>query len=101
MAAMGYQALKLNTGAYNTAFGWSCGSANTTGNNLAMFGANQQSGNFNQVTMIGVGDTATASNQMRFGSSAIVNGAVNAEVNTSANVWNVFINGVAHKILLA
>ena len=89
------------TGTQNTAVGRTSLSVNTTGNNLAMFGANQQSGDFNQVTMIGVGDTATASNQMRFGSSAIVNGALAAEVNTSANVWNVFINGVAHKILLA
>ena len=51
--------------------------------------------------MIGCNDTATASNQMRFGSSAYNNGAVNAEVNASTQVWNVFINGVAQKILLA
>ena len=51
--------------------------------------------------MIGVGDTATGNNQMRFGSVVIPNGAVNAEVNASSKVWNVFINGVAQKILLA
>jgi hypothetical protein len=51
--------------------------------------------------MIGVADTATGNNQMRFGSVGFVNGAVNVEVNASAKVWNVFINGVAQKILLA
>jgi hypothetical protein len=51
--------------------------------------------------MLGVTDTATGSNQMRFGSAGVNNGAVTAEVNASANVWNVFINGVAQKILLA
>lgn len=99
--AVGYRALKANLSGYNTAVGWSCLSANITGNNLVAIGANQQSGNFEQTSMIGVADTATGNNQMRFGSSAIINGAVATEVNLSSKVWNVFINGVAQKILLA
>jgi hypothetical protein len=99
--AMGYRSLKDNNGNYNTAYGWQSASANTTGDNLSIFGANQQTGNFSQTSMVGVGDTATGNNQFRFGSASIVNGAVNVEVNASSKVWNVFINGVAQKILLA
>ena len=36
-----------------------------------------------------------------FGSSIVNYGAVTTEVNASSKVWNVFINGVAYKILLA
>jgi hypothetical protein len=45
--------------------------------------------------MIGVSDTATGGNQMRFGSATIVNGAVTAALTPQAKVWNVVINGVA------
>ena len=100
--ASGFAALNANTtGHTNTAFGVRAGSNNTTGILNVIIGAEQQTGNFSQTTMIGAGDTATGSNQMRFGSSAIVNGAVATEVNASSKVWNVFINGVAQKILLA
>jgi hypothetical protein len=88
------------TGSFNTAFGEACLSNNTTGQLNVAFGLNQQSGNFEQVTMIGIADTATGNNQMRFGSSAYVNGAVNTEVVVSDKTWSVFINGVAYKILL-
>jgi uncharacterized membrane protein len=44
---------------------------------------------------------ATDSNKFVVGTAAVNAGAVAAEVNTSANVWNVVINGVAQKILLA
>jgi hypothetical protein len=37
---------------------------------------------------------------MRFGSSAVNNGAVATEVVVSDRTWAVFINGVAYKILL-
>jgi hypothetical protein len=45
--------------------------------------------------------TATASNQFVVGSGAYPAGAVATEVNASSKVWNVIINGVAQKILLA
>jgi hypothetical protein len=99
--AIGFQALTNNTASYNTAIGWSTLSNNTVGGDLVAIGANQQSNNYGGVSMIGILDTATGNNQMRFGSSAVVNGAVTTEVNASTKVWNVFINGVAQKILLA
>jgi trimeric autotransporter adhesin len=100
--AIGDSALSANTtGNYNTAVGCGAGSGNTNGILNVCIGHVANNNNFNYVSMIGCNDTATGDNQMRFGSSSYANGAVAAEVNTSANVWNVFINGVAHKILLA
>ena len=52
-------------------------------------------------TLLGNAATSTANNQFVVGSSSTNAGAVAAEVNTSANVWTVIINGVARKILLA
>ena len=52
-------------------------------------------------TILGNAATSTANNQFVVGSSSTNAGAVAAEVNTSANVWNIIINGVARKILLA
>jgi hypothetical protein len=102
IVAVGYQSLRANTtGQQNTAVGLASLSGNTTGNFSNAFGYNQQNGNFSEVSMIGISDTATGNNQMRFGSVTIVNGAVATEVNVSSKVWNVFINGVAQKILLA
>ena len=57
--------------------------------------------NHSNCTLLGYGATSTANNQFVVGSTGTVAGAVAAEVNTSANVWNVIINGVARKILLA
>jgi uncharacterized membrane protein len=51
--------------------------------------------------VLGRSAAATAANQFVVGSSTYNAGSVSAEVNTSANVWNVIINGVARKILLA
>jgi uncharacterized membrane protein len=53
------------------------------------------------VVILGIDAQATASNQFVVGTATVNAGAVTAEVNTSANVWNVIINGVAQKILLA
>jgi hypothetical protein len=98
----GNNALNSNTtGTENVAIGYSALSNNTTGNFNVAIGYNQQSGNNGGVTMIGNSDSATGSNQMRFGSSRVPNGAVSTEINASSQVWNVFINGTARKILLA
>ena len=51
--------------------------------------------------VLGYGAESTLSNQFVVGSTTESAGAVAAEVNSSANVWNVIINGVARKILLA
>lgn len=79
-------ALGVTTGSKNTII-----SAKTTGLPSAMTGS----------TIIGYGASATGNNQFSVGSVAENAGTVTAEVNASANVWNVIINGVARKILLA
>ncbi len=72
-----------------------------TGSTNTVIGVSASSATFTGCIVLGSGATATASNQCVFGSLTTVAGAVAAEVNTSANVWNVIINGVARKILLA
>jgi hypothetical protein len=74
--------------------------SNTTGSNNTAIGWNQTCTNFSGVSMIGSSDIATASNQMRFGSTTINNGTVATETLVSDRSWAVFINGVAYKILL-
>ena len=51
--------------------------------------------------MLGKDATATGNNQFVVGSTGTVAGAVTPAVNTSTQYWNVVINGVAQKILLA
>jgi uncharacterized membrane protein len=51
--------------------------------------------------ILGMGATATASNQCVFGSAGINAGAVTVTAAPQAKVWNVVINGVAQQILLA
>jgi hypothetical protein len=74
---------------------------NIVGSNNTALGHSTVSGNFSGSLILGQGATATANNQFVVGSVGTIAGAVTAEVNTSANVWNVIINGVARKILLA
>jgi len=116
--ALGTQSLFQNTGNSNTAVGTETMFNNTTGrenvaigframqNNVSgikntAIGYNTQSGNFNGSVILGQDAIATAANQFVVGSTGTNAGSVAAEVNTSANVWNVVINGVARKILLA
>lgn len=117
--AIGYDALKICTNSNNTAIGFqagvniSSGGGNTfvgkdsgktfaTGsNNIAIGNGQTGAAGIAGTIMIGVGDTATGSNQCRFGSTTVAAGAVTAEVVAQANTWSVFINGVARKILLA
>jgi len=74
---------------------------NTTGSSNTSIGQGTVSGNFSGSVIIGRDATATANNQFVIGSSAYNAGSVTAESNLSTNVWNVIINGVARKILLA
>jgi hypothetical protein len=99
---LGFQALLSNTtGQSNTAVGVFALSGNTTGSNNTAVGNSTNSGNFTGSVILGSSATATGNNQFVVGTAAINAGAVTAEVNVSANVWNVVINGVARKILLA
>jgi hypothetical protein len=99
--AIGSDALRLTTGFSNTGIGGNALNANTTGFNNTAIGYNNQSGNFSGCLILGVSATATANNQFVVGSSTVNAGAVVTETNTSSQVWNVIINGVARKILLA
>jgi len=101
-AAYGNQALLSNSSAsFNTAFGVACLSANSTGASNSSIGYNTSSGNFSGSVILGREATATASNQFVVGSTGTNAGAVATESNSSTKVWNVIINGVAQKILLA
>ena len=117
--AVGYRALFNNTGGDNTAVGAFYAmfanttgtrntgigayalNGNTTGQYNTAIGYNTSSGNFSNSTILGYGAAASADNQFVVGSSGVNAGAVTTEVNASTKVWNVFINGVAQKILLA
>ena len=117
--AVGYRALFNNTGCDNTAVGAFYAmfanttgtrntgigayalNGNTTGQYNTAIGYNTSSGNFSNSTILGYGAAATASNQFVVGSSGVNAGTVTSEVNASTQVWNVIINGVARKILLA
>jgi hypothetical protein len=100
--AIGLQSLFFNTTGYNnTAIGVNSLSNNTSGINNTGLGYNTQTGNFSGSVILGNSAVATASNQFVVGSASVNAGAVASEVNTSTKVWNVIINGVAQKILLA
>ncbi len=104
--ALGNDSLRFNTAANNTAVGYFSLYNNTTGASNTSIGHN--AGN---TTTTGSGNVfigkdavalnATDSNQFVVGSSTTNAGSVTSEVNTSTQVWNVVINGVARKILLA
>lgn len=89
------------TGESNIAIGFDSLRSNTTGTSNTAIGEATASGNFNSSVIIGREATATASNQFVIGSTTYNAGTVTTEPNTSSKVWNVIINGVARKILLA
>ena len=59
------------------------------------------SGSFTGCVIFGVGATASGNNQFVVGSGSDTVGVVNTETVTSTRTWSVYINGAAHKILLA
>jgi len=89
-----------STGSFNVSVGTDT-TAGGAGTSNTMLGHNVQAVNRNGCVVLGREAIATADNQFVVGSVGTNAGAVAAEVNTSANVWNVIINGVARKILLA
>ena len=92
----------LSSGNSNLFIGNSTGSSVTTGSNNICIGAGHiGTAAMTGTIMIGISDTATGSNQCRFGSAGTNAGAVTAEVVAQANTWTVFINGTTRKILLA
>jgi hypothetical protein len=87
------------TGNNNTLIGKAITNLGT--NNNTIIGSLQNGGGFNGLTMIGISDTATANGQMRFGSASSPAGSTAVSSSVSSKYWNVFINGVAERILLA
>jgi hypothetical protein len=116
--AVGASALSFTTGTYNTALGQEAGinvltgtgnvfigpqtgNATTTGDYNIFIGlAAGYTGNFTSTCVIGQG-SPTANNQMVIGEVGSEFGTVAAQVNTSTKYWEVTINGVVQKILLA
>ena len=99
--AIGSFALQNNTSSANTAIGYQSLIANITGTNNTAIGASTVSGDFSGSTIIGVGATATASNQFVVGSSTTNAGAVNSTSDVPATfLWSVRINGTNYKILM-
>jgi hypothetical protein len=99
--AIGRNALLNNTSNNNTAVGVDALLNNTIGNSNTAVGNSTDSGNFDASIILGQDATATASNQFVTGSVAYPAGAVNVATVTQTQTWDVIINGVAHKILLA
>jgi len=99
--SVGVASLINTTSSYNTAMGSQALLANSTGEGNSALGQLTNSGNFSHSVILGREATATASNQFVVGSTSYNAGAVATETNTSSKVWNVVINGVAEKILLA
>ena len=85
----------------NTASGLGALASNTTGSNNTAIGFNTGSGNFDASIILGKDANATASNQFVSGSVAYPAGAVSVAVAAQTRTWDVIINGVPHKILLA
>jgi hypothetical protein len=100
--AVGYECLLLNTdGNQNTAVGAFALRGNTTGNSNSALGYGTTSADFSASIILGRAATATASNQFVAGSVAYPAGAVNVAPTPQTRTWDVIINGVAQKILLA
>jgi hypothetical protein len=96
-----FSLLDNTTGRSNIAIGDYVGAGNTTGQFNIMIGQEVNNQNFSNCIMLGRHSQATASNQFVVGSALTPVGPVTSEINTSTSVWNVKINGVDRKILLA
>lgn len=99
--ALGVSSLQNTTSSNNTAIGISALSTNTTGEGNSALGANVNSGNFSHSVILGREATATANNQFVVGSASYNSGAVTTAAAAQTKTWDVIINGVAEKILLA
>lgn len=100
--AIGLESLNLNVSGFgNISIGYRASSTVTGGSLNTVIGRSADPANFSQSVVLGAYATATASNQFVVGSVSYNAGVVAAEVNSSTKIWNVVINGVAYKILLA
>jgi hypothetical protein len=86
---------------YNVAIGYNALANNEYGDYNIALGVNTSCDSFDYCLVIGTDAVATASNQVVIGTDVNPLGGVNTEVNTSSKYWEVVINGVTEKILLA
>ncbi len=100
--AIGTNAMVSNTsGSFNTASGYNVMASDSSGSSNTVIGASAAAGNYSGSVVIGREAIATNNNQFVVGSANFNAGTVATESNSSTKVWNVVINGVAQKILLA
>lgn len=116
--AIGNNALNLVQGANNVAIGSNClASATNSSQNIAIghyglsadtlgsyniaIGINTACNDFSRCLIIGDSASASGNNQVVIGTDVNPLGGVVTEVNTSSKYWEVTINGVVEKILLA
>ena len=89
------------TGINNAALGLASLNGNSTGSNNTAIGTFTNSGNFSGSVILGYYATATANNQFVVGSSTANAGAVVTAAQSQTKYWEVRINGVNQRILLA
>jgi hypothetical protein len=100
--SVGYKAAQSGAATLgNTAIGSKALSENITGDYNTVLGYNAQATNVDECVVLGRQATATGNNQFVVGSATAPAGMLSTETNTSTKVWNVIINGVPQKILLA
>lgn len=85
----------------NIAIGSRAMYSSVIGDRNTVIGHFAQATDFSESVVLGAFANATGSNQFVVGSSTANAGSIVTETNTSTKVWNVVINGVAVKILLA
>jgi hypothetical protein len=101
-SGFGMESLRnTSSGFGNVAIGKRSGYSNTIGSGNTLLGTATDTGDFSNSVIIGRGALAVADNQFVVGSVLYNAGSVTTESNSSTRVWNVIINGVARKILLA
>ena len=102
--AVGHRTLEYcDTGSYNIGIGTGAGSilVDGIGNTLLGYGTNIHNDDNYNVVIGYLAEAPSGSNQFVVGSYSQNAGSVSSEVNASSRVWNVTINGVNRKILLA
>ena len=93
--------IAISNGDDNTAVGYQSGINITTASSNTIVGAYADAANFSSSVILGRAATATANNQFVVGSATYNAGAVTTAAATQTKTWDVIINGVAEKILLA
>ena len=91
---------EVSTGSFNTIVGGDEFGTQTADGNSGL-GYSLNTNDFSNSVLLGREAEASGNNQFVVGSPSYNAGAVATETNTSSKVWNVIINGVSQKILLA